>query len=72
MITFDEDLDGQIYLGRMELKKRSIEHCALHLGTEAELSADELNINGKKTPLKGILDTGAVLSVILIETWRRI
>ena len=30
-----------------------------------------LNINGKKTRLRGLLDTGAALSVIPIETWER-
>ena len=30
-----------------------------------------LNISGKKTQLRGLLDTGAVLSVITIETWER-
>ena len=40
MITCDEDLAGQIYVGREELKVRSIGHCAMleedamHIGTE--------------------------------------
>ena len=57
---------------------RSIGHCALlvkdamHLGTEADVSAHVLDINGKRTPLKGILDTRAVLSVIpVVTSWRR-
>ena len=33
--------------------------------------AHVLNISGKKTQLRGLLDTGAVLSVISIETWER-
>ena len=42
MITCDEDLIGQIYVGKEELKVRSIGHCAMleedamHIGTEAE------------------------------------
>ena len=77
MITCDEDLAGQIYVGKEELKVRSIGHCAMleedamHLGTEADVSADVLAISGKKTQLRGLLDTGAVLSVIPIETWRK-
>ena len=77
MITCDKDLAGQIYVGREELKRRSIGHCAMleedamHLGTEADVSAHVLVINGKKTQLRGLLDTGAVLNVIPIETWRR-
>ena len=65
MITCDEDIVGQIYVGREELKVRSIGHCAMleedamHIGTEADKSAH------------GLLDTGAVLSVIPIETRER-
>ena len=77
MITCDEDLVGQIYIGEEELKRRSIGHCAIlqedamRIGTEADVSAHVLNINGKKTQLRGLLDTGAVLSVIPIENWER-
>ena len=77
MITCDEDLAGQIYVGREELNVRSIGHCAMleedamHLGTKADVSAHVLDIIGKKTQLRGSLDTGAVLNVIPIETWRK-
>ena len=77
MITCDEDLVGQIYVGREELKVRSIGHCAMleedamHIGTEADVSAHVLDISGKKMHLRGLLDTGAVLSVIPIETWEQ-
>ena len=76
MITCNKDLVGQIYVGREELKVRSIGHCAMLeedtmlMGTEADVSAHVIDINGKKTPLKRLLDTGAVFSVIPIETWR--
>ena len=77
MITCDEDLVGQIYVGREELKVRPIGHCAMleedamHIGTEADMSGHVLDISGKKTQLRGLLDTDAVLSVIEIETWNR-
>ena len=77
MIACDEDLAGQIYVGREELKVRSIGHCAMleedaiQIGTEADVSAHVPDISGKKTQLRGLLDTGAVLSVIPIETWER-
>ena len=77
MITCDEDLVGQIYVGREEFKVISIGHCtmleedAMHIGTEADVSAHVLDISGKKTHLRGLLDTGAVLSVIPIEKWER-
>ena len=63
MITCDEDLAGQIYVGKEELKVRSIGHCAMleedtmHMGTEADVSALVLDINGKNTQLRGLLDT---------------
>ena len=74
MITCDDDLACQIFVGREELKLRSIGHCAMleeetmHLGTDADVSAHLLDIKEKKTPMKRLLDTGAVLSVIPIET----
>ena len=74
MITCAEDLAGQIYVGRGELKVGSIGHCAMleedamHIGTEADNSAHVLDISGNKTQLRGLLDTGAVLCVISIET----
>ena len=77
MITCADDLAVQIFVGREELKVRSIGHCAMlgedamHLDTEADVSTHVLDINGKKTPLEGLLDRGAVLSVIPIKTWRR-
>ena len=77
MITCDEDLIGQIYVGKEELKVRSIGHCAMleedamHIGTVADVTEHVLDISGKKTQLRGLLDTGAVLSVIPIETWER-
>ena len=77
MITCDEDLIGQIYVGKEKLKVRSIGHCAMleedamHIGTEADVTGHVLDISGKKTQLRGLLDTEAVLSVIPIETWER-
>ena len=41
------------------------------MGTEADVSAHLLEINRKKTQLRRLLDTGAVLSVIPIETWKK-
>ena len=76
MITCDENLAGKIYVGREELKIRSIGHCAIleedatHIGSEADVSAHVLEISGKKTQLLGLLDSGAVLSIIPIGTWK--
>ena len=48
-----------------------LEEDAMHVGTEADVSAHELDISGKRTQLRGLLDTGSVLSVLPIETWER-
>ena len=70
MITCD---DGQIFVGPEEHKVRSIGHYAIfeevtmHLEIEPDLSAHVMDIHGKKTPLKGLIDTGAVLSVTPTE-----
>ena len=77
MITCDEDLARQIFVGREDLKVRSIGHCAMleedamHIGTETDVSGHVLDITGKKTQQRGLLDIGAVLSVIPIKTWNR-
>ena len=42
MITCDEDLIGQIYVGKEELKVRSIGHCAM-------LEEDAMHIGRKRT-----------------------
>ena len=55
MITCDEDLVGPIYVGREELKVRSIGHCrileedAMHLVTGADVSAHVCNIRPEDT-----------------------
>ena len=48
-----------------------LEEDAMHVGTEADVSAHVLDISEKKTQLRGLNGTGAVLSVIPIETWRK-
>ena len=76
MITCDKDLAGHIYVGREDLKVKSIGHSAMleedamHLGTEADVSAHVLETSGKKTQLRWLLDTGSVLSNIPIRTWK--
>ena len=44
-----------------------LEEDAMHIGTEADVTLHVLDISGKKTQLRGLLDTGAVLSVIPIS-----
>ena len=46
-----------------------LEEDAMHIGTEADVTAHVLDISGKKTQLRGLIDMEAVLSVIPIETW---
>ena len=68
---------GQIYLGEEELKVRRIGHDAMmeqdavHIGYEADVTAHLLDTNGTKIGVTGLLDTGAVVSVMPIKTWER-
>ena len=76
-VTTDSDQVGQIYLGQEELKVRRIRHDvmmeqdAVHIGYEADVTAHLLDTNGKKIGVTGLLDTGAVVSVMPIKTWER-
>ena len=75
-ITTDDDQMGQIYLGEEELKVRRIGHDAMmeqdavHIGYEADVTAHLLDTNGTKIGVTGLLDTGAVVSVMPIKTWK--
>ena len=72
-VTTDSDQMGQIYLGEEELKVRRIGHDAMMkqdavpIGYEADVTAHLLDTNGKKIGVTGLLDTGAVVSVIPIK-----
>ena len=76
-VTTDDDQMGQIYLGEEELKVRRIGHDAMmeqdavHFGYEADVTAHLLDTNGTKIGVTGLLDTGAVVSVMPIKTWER-
>ena len=76
-VTTDSDQIGQIYLGEEELKVRRIGHDAMmeqnavHNGYEADVTAHPLDTNGKKIGVNGLLDTGALVSVMPIKTWEK-
>ena len=76
-VTTDSDQIGQIFLGQEELKVRIIghdammEHDAVHIGYEADMTAHLLDTDGKRIQVTGLLDTGAVFSVMPIKTWQR-
>ena len=67
----------QIYLGQEELKVRRIDYDtmikedAVHIGYEADVTAHLLDNNGKKLEVTGLLDTGAVVSVMPIKKSER-
>ena len=44
---------------------------AVHIGYEADVTAHLLDTNGRKIGVTGLLDTGAVVSVMPIKTWER-
>ena len=74
-ITDANDQVGRIYIGQEELKVRRIGHNAMleqdavHIGCEADLAAHVLDVQGRQLSVKGLLDTGAVVSVMPIKTW---
>ena len=76
-VTTDSDQMGQIYLGQEELTVRRIgrdvmmEQDAVRIGYEADKTAHLLDTNGKKIGVTGLLDTGAVVSVMPIKIWER-
>ena len=76
-VTTDSDQIGRIYLGEEELKVRRIGHDAMmeqdavHIGYEADVTAHLLDTNRKNIGVTGLLDTGAVVSVMPIKTWER-
>ena len=43
----------------------------MHIGYEADVTSHLLATNGKKVGVTGLLDTGAVVSVMPIKTWER-
>ena len=48
-----------------------MEQEAVHIGYDADVTAYLLHTNGKKVGVTGLLDTGAVVSVMPVETWER-
>ena len=76
-VTTDSYQMGQNYLGQEELKVRRIgndammEQDAVHIEYEADVTAHLLDTNGKKNGVTGLLDTGAVVSVMPIKFWER-
>ena len=48
-----------------------MEQDADHKGYEADVTAPLLDTNGKKIGVTGLLDTGAVVSVMPTKTWER-
>ena len=69
------DQVGRIYIGREELKVRRIGHNAMleqdavHIGCEADLAAHLLDVQGRQLSVKGLLDMGAVVSVMQVSIW---
>ena len=74
-VTDPSDQLGRIYIGQEELKVRRIGHNAMlkqdevHIGCDADLAAHLLDVQGRQLSVKGLLDTGAVVSVVPVKTW---
>ena len=46
-----------------------LEQDAVHIGCEADLVAHVLDVQGRQLSVKGLLDTGAVVSVMPVKIW---
>ena len=46
-----------------------LEQDAVHIGCEADLAAYVLDVQGRQLSVIGLLDTGAVVSVMPVSTW---
>ena len=74
-VTDASDQNARTYIGQEELKVRRIGHNAMleqdavHLGCEADLAAHVLDVQGRQILVKGLLDTGAVVTVMPVKTW---
>ena len=74
-VTNASDQVSRIYIGREELKVPRIGHNAMleqdavHIGCDADLAAHMLDVQGRQLSTKGLLDTGAVVSVMPVSTW---
>ena len=74
-VTTDSDQKGQIYLDQEELRINRIGHDAMieqdtvYIVYEADVTAHLLDTSGDKIGVTGLLDTGAVVSVMPKKTW---
>ena len=68
-VTNASDQVGRIYIGQEEVNVRRngqnamLEQDAVHIGCEADLAAQLLDVQGRQVSVKGRLDTGAGLSI---------
>ena len=75
VLTLDEDLAGQTYLGNKELALRVVGRGKVP--AEAKLEADAVMTvqvscdDGRLEHLRGMLDTGAGISAVSVSAWSR-
>ena len=46
-----------------------LEQDAVHIGCEADLAAHVLDVQGRQLSVRGLLDTGSVVSFMPVSTW---
>ena len=74
-VTDVSDQVGRICIGQEEWKVRRFGHNAMleqdavHIGCEGDLAAHVLDVQGRELSLTGLLDTGAVVTVMPVSTW---
>ena len=50
-------------------QRHAPEQDTVHIGCEADLAAHVLDVQGRQLSVEGLLDTGAVVSVMHLSTW---
>ena len=72
----DDDMAGQIFVGRNELSLRAIGQTtgmrSAKIDGDATMSAQIRATGGRSVKLRGMLDTGAGVSVMSTEAWRKL
>ena len=77
-VATDCEQVGHKHLGQAELKVRRVgkyammEQDAVHIDYEPDVASHLLDIDGRKIGITGLLDSGAVVSLMPIKNWEKI
>ncbi len=75
-VILDDDLIGQIFIGRNELSLRAVGRAtglrSAVIDNNAAMTVQVRGAHGNPVDLKGMLDTGAGINVISADAWQRL